>query len=36
MKRNDANKGDTVRVIQSRPLSKEKCWQLLDIVERAK
>ena len=33
---NDANKGDTVRVIQSRPLSKEKCWQLLDIVERAK
>ena len=34
--KNDANKGDTVRVIQSRPLSKEKCWQLLDIVERAK
>ncbi len=33
---NDANKGDTVRVIQSRPISKEKCWQLLDIVERAK
>ncbi len=33
---NDANKGDTVRVIQSRPISKEKCWQLLDVVERAK
>ena len=34
--KNDANTGDTVRVIQSRPISKEKCWQLLDIVERAR
>lgn len=34
--KNDANAGDTVRVIQSRPISKEKCWQLLDILERAK
>lgn len=33
---NDAKAGDTVRVIQSRPISKEKCWQLLDILERAK
>ena len=33
---NEANQGDTVRVIQSRPISKEKCWQLLDIVERAR
>ncbi len=34
--KNDANTGDTVRVIQSRPISKEKCWQLLDVIERAK
>ena len=34
--KNDANTGDTVRVIQSSPISKEKCWQLLEIVERAK
>jgi len=33
---NEAHIGDTVRVIQSRPLSKEKCWRLLEIVERAK
>lgn len=34
--KNDAKIGDTVRVIESRPLSKEKCWRLLEIVERAK
>lgn len=34
--RNDAHVGDTVRVIESRPRSKEKCWALLEIVERAK
>jgi small subunit ribosomal protein S17 len=28
--------GDTVRVIESRPLSKEKRWRLLSIVEKAK
>ena len=33
---NEAHIGDTVRVIQSRPLSKEKRWRLLEIVERAK
>ena len=33
---NEAHIGDTVRVIQSRPISKEKCWKLLEIVERAK
>lgn len=33
---NDAHIGDTVRVIESRPVSKEKCWRLLEIVERAK
>lgn len=34
--RNDANEGDTVRVIESRPLSRTKRWRLVEIVERAK
>jgi len=34
--KNEAKAGDKVKVIQSRPISKEKCWQLLEIVERAK
>lgn len=34
--KNDANIGDTVRVIECRPISKEKCWRLTEIVERAK
>jgi len=33
---NDANEGDTVTVIESRPLSKTKRWQLQDVVERAR
>jgi small subunit ribosomal protein S17 len=33
---NDAHEGDTVRVIESRPISKDKRWRLLEIVERAK
>ena len=28
--------GDTVRVVESRPLSREKHWRLLEIVEKAK
>jgi small subunit ribosomal protein S17 len=34
--KNECNIGDTVRVIECRPLSKEKCWKLAEIVERAK
>ncbi len=34
--KNEANIGDVVRVIESRPLSKDKRWRLLEIVERAK
>ncbi len=34
--KNDAHIGDRVRVIESRPLSKEKCWKLVEIIERAK
>jgi len=33
---NDAKMGDRVRVIECRPISKEKCWKLAEIVERAK
>lgn len=33
---NDAHMGDTVRVVEARPISKEKRWRLLEIVERAK
>lgn len=34
--KNECNTGDTVRIIESRPLSKDKHWRLLEIVERAK
>lgn len=33
---NEANEGDTVRVVSARPVSKEKRWRLLEIVERAR
>lgn len=33
---NDANEGDTVRVIESRPLSRTKRWRLVEVVERAR
>jgi small subunit ribosomal protein S17 len=33
---NDARRGDTVRVMETRPLSKEKRWRVVEIVERAK
>lgn len=28
--------GDTVRIMETRPLSKNKCWRLVEIIERAK
>ncbi len=34
--KNDCKIGDVVRVVDSRPLSKEKRWRLLEIVERAR
>ncbi len=34
--RNEANPGDTVRVVETRPLSKLKRWRLTEILERAK
>jgi small subunit ribosomal protein S17 len=33
---NDANEGDVVRVVESRPLSRTKRWKLVDVLERAK
>ncbi len=33
---NDANEGDIVRVIESRPLSRTKRWRLVDVLERAR
>jgi small subunit ribosomal protein S17 len=34
--KNEAHEGDTVRVIESRPLSRTKRWRLVDILERAR
>lgn len=33
---NDAHIGDKVRIVECRPLSKNKCWRLAEIIERAK
>lgn len=34
--RNEANVGDVVRIAECRPISREKRWRLVEIVERAK
>ena len=33
--KNSAKVGDTVRIEETRPLSKLKCWRLVEVVERA-
>ena len=33
---NTCNEGDTVKIMETRPLSKTKCWRLVEIIERAK
>ncbi len=33
---NECNEGDTVRIMETRPLSKRKRWRLVEIIERAK
>jgi small subunit ribosomal protein S17 len=33
---NDARQGDTVRIMETRPLSKTKRWRLIEVVERAR
>ena len=33
---NDANIGDTVRIVETRPISKSKNWRVAEVVERAR
>jgi small subunit ribosomal protein S17 len=33
---NECHKGDRVRVMETRPLSKDKRWRLVEIIEKAK
>ena len=33
---NSCNIGDTVKIMETRPLSRDKCWRLVEIIERAK
>ena len=32
--KNDCNEGDTVKIMETRPLSKTKCWRLVEILDR--
>jgi small subunit ribosomal protein S17 len=34
--KNDCNIGDTVRIMETRPLSRHKSWRLVEIIERVK
>jgi small subunit ribosomal protein S17 len=34
--KNECNVNDVVKIMETRPLSKLKCWRLVEIVERAK
>jgi small subunit ribosomal protein S17 len=33
---NNCNVGDTVKIMETRPVSKSKCWRMVEIIERAK
>lgn len=33
---NTCNEGDTVKIMETRPISKNKSWRLVEIIERAK
>jgi len=33
---NDAREGDRVRIAETRPMSKQKRWRLVDVIERAR
>ena len=33
---NDCNIGDMVKIMETRPISKSKCWRLVETIERAK
>ncbi len=32
---NECHIGDTVRIVETRPLSKDKCWRVSEIIEKA-
>ena len=34
--KNDCNIGDTVKIMETRPMRKSKCWRMVEIIERAK
>ena len=34
--KNECGMGDTVRIMENRPMSKRKCWRLIEVVEKAK
>ena len=34
--KNDCNVGDKVKIMETRPISKSKCWRLVEVIERAK
>jgi len=34
--KNDCQIGDTVKIAETRPISKNKCWRLVEVIERAK
>ena len=34
--KNESKNGDIVRIMETRPMSKNKCWRLVKIIERAK
>ena len=34
--RNEAHEGDTVRIVESRPMSRTKRWRLVEVLERAR
>ena len=34
--KNDCNIGDRVKIMETRPFSRSKCWRLVEIIERAK
>ena len=34
--KNESKEGDKVRIAETRPMSKNKCWRLVEIIEKAK
>ena len=34
--KNECNEGDRVKIMETRPLSRDKCWRVVEILERQK